>query len=65
VGVVIAGPSGKVKLTTDSEGVYDITGLPPGEYTVELTTKFGGRFAYVLHAGEIGESTFWGIEPSS
>ncbi len=32
--VEIQGPSGKLILTSDDQGIYDITGLPPGYYEV-------------------------------
>jgi hypothetical protein len=32
--VIIAGPAGTVSTTTDRDGIYDLSGLPPGRYTV-------------------------------
>lgn len=37
--VLITGSSGTTAAVTDDEGVYDVTGLPSGKYTVELSTK--------------------------
>ncbi len=34
VKVVITGPQGTITTTTDQQGIYDVTGLPPGQYTV-------------------------------
>jgi hypothetical protein len=31
---MIDGPAGSMRLTTDKEGIYDIGGLPPGDYQV-------------------------------
>jgi hypothetical protein len=36
--VIIAGPSGEVTVTTDADGIYDISGLPPGHYSVHAST---------------------------
>jgi hypothetical protein len=37
--VLIKGPAGSRIVVTDAEGVYDVTGLSPGSYSVELSTK--------------------------
>jgi hypothetical protein len=34
VRVIITGPEGSVTTATDQEGIYDVTGLPPGSYKV-------------------------------
>lgn len=36
VRVEIKGPSGSMFVTSDSEAVYDATGLPPGHYSIEI-----------------------------
>jgi hypothetical protein len=36
--VIITGPSGDVTVTTDADGIYDISGLPPGHYSVHTST---------------------------
>jgi hypothetical protein len=37
--VLIKGPAGNTVAVTDGDGVYDVSGLPFGQYTVELSTK--------------------------
>jgi hypothetical protein len=37
--VVITGPAGNLTVTTDQQGVYDVTGLPPGHYDVRAETR--------------------------
>jgi hypothetical protein len=41
--VAITGPSGTVTVTTDNQGIYDLTGLPPGHYEIRSETP-GSRF---------------------
>jgi hypothetical protein len=36
---LIKGPSGTTSVITDDSGVYDVSGLPFGQYTLELSTK--------------------------
>ena len=36
VEVRITGPTGSSIFVTDAQGIYDVTGLPPGEYAIEL-----------------------------
>ena len=37
--VVITGPRGPVTVTTDSQGIYDLSGLPPGHYDIHAETR--------------------------
>jgi hypothetical protein len=37
--VLVKGPTGTNTVVTDERGVYDVVGLPSGQYTVELPTK--------------------------
>jgi hypothetical protein len=37
--ILIKGPAGNTVAVTDDNGVYDVAGLPFGQYTVELSTK--------------------------
>jgi hypothetical protein len=58
--VVIAGPSGTVTITTDSQGIYDLGSLPPGHY--EIHSEIRGSSPWhtqcwngeELKAGEVG-----------
>jgi hypothetical protein len=36
---LIKGPAGNTVAVTDGDGVYEVSGLPFGQYTVELSTK--------------------------
>jgi hypothetical protein len=36
--VLIKGPAGSTVTVTDADGIYDVTGLPLGQYTIELST---------------------------
>jgi hypothetical protein len=36
VSIRITGPAGSTISVTDAQGIYDVSGLPPGEYTLEL-----------------------------
>lgn len=40
--IVISGPSGKTNVTSDQNGVFDISGLPPGRYNIGRQTEKGG-----------------------
>ncbi len=46
--VVITGPNGSIATTTDSEGVYDVSGLIPGRYTVRADA-YSERFRDYPH----------------
>lgn len=37
--VLISGPNGMTTTETDKEGIYDVTGLPAGPYTIVADTK--------------------------
>jgi hypothetical protein len=39
--VAITGPSGRAVATADADGIYDISGLPPGEYEVDRADSRG------------------------
>ncbi len=63
--VVISGPSGTVKAVSDAEGIYDVTGLPPGSYVIRSSTPstrdggFDGCRREDLAAGAIGGCTIY------
>jgi hypothetical protein len=60
--VVIDGPTGAFTLTTDTEGIYDATGLPPGHYKVHVEPRGTkpvwhtqcGSTGYELKSGDVG-----------
>jgi hypothetical protein len=37
--VAISGPAGTATVTTDQNGIYDLTGLPPGHYAITANAK--------------------------
>jgi hypothetical protein len=51
--VSIEGPSGRIVILTDAEGIYDAAGLTPGEYTVRLASGDAPRSILELRAGEL------------
>ena len=59
--VVITGPSGTVIITTDKQGIYDVTGLPPGRYEIHAESR-SSKFwhtdcrsgGYELKSGDVG-----------
>ena len=58
--VVITGPSGAVTITTDSQGIYDLNGLPPGHYEIYTETRGSSPWrnqcwnGEELKSGEVG-----------
>jgi len=58
--VRITGPAGSDVSTTDAEGIYDVSGLPPGHYTVELAAPNPHRAnRYDLRDRDIREDAFY------
>lgn len=39
VAVIVEGPGGAVATTTDRDGIYDVSGLPPGRYSIRVPTS--------------------------
>ncbi len=58
VSVFVTGPSGSFGLVTDAQGFYDITGLPPGQYTINPTGIKWSGFTHDLKKGSVGEESF-------
>lgn len=46
IDIVIVGPGGSVVTTTDQHGIYDVTGLPPGRYSIRTDTSNGKSQQY-------------------
>lgn len=63
VSVVAKGPAGSIVSVTDSQGIFDFIGLPPGPYTVEpLTTLSNGRNLSVglnLKSGDVEDFSLY------
>jgi hypothetical protein len=38
INVVITGPTGSITTTTDELGIYDVSGVPPGRYSIRTET---------------------------
>jgi hypothetical protein len=57
VSILISGPAGSITTTTDAEGVYDVTRLPPGRYRVEIAPPNPRqppcRESYELKTGDV------------
>lgn len=37
--VAISGPAGIAEVMTDQDGIYDLSGMPPGHYTITANAK--------------------------
>lgn len=67
VGISMEGPSKSIISSTDGDGIYDATALPPGRYTLHLAANdasghsaFGTKTpVFELKAGEIGGTDFY------
>jgi len=64
VKVVITGPEGTVITTTDKDGIYDVSGLVPGQYEVLPENGQDERWGYsscagprMLFSGDVGGCT--------
>jgi hypothetical protein len=58
----ITGPGGKVTATTDSQGIYDLVGLPSGHYSVQVEPEgqrdhFSGAASGDVKSGEVWGTT--------
>jgi hypothetical protein len=63
VAVVIEGPAGAISTTTDHEGIYDVTGLPPGHYSIRVpSSRRHGSCQDVseqgLKSGDVGGASY-------
>jgi len=57
--VLLHGPDGSTVLTTNADGIYDATGLPPGRYSVELANHHdSGGYTFDLKTGDVRKATF-------
>lgn len=60
--VMVDGPAATLTLTTDTDGIYDVTGLPPGRYEIYLQARGSkpawhtqcGKTGYELKPGDVG-----------
>jgi hypothetical protein len=58
--ILIKGPAGRKLVVTDVQGIYDVTGLPPGRYSVELSTKdWHPAYALDLQRVAVGDSVLF------
>jgi hypothetical protein len=62
VTVIIDGPSGSTVTTTDHDGIYDVSGLPPGHYSIRVPSsrRHGACQVYGEQGLEPGD--VWGCE---
>lgn len=62
--VIIEGPMGSIATVTDNDGIYDISGLPPGSYSIRLQSSgpHGICQDFRQHGLEAGD--VWGCELS-
>lgn len=65
VKVLISGPHGITATKTDKEGIYDVTGLPAGPYTIIAEAKplrFGGDRCQTYADFDLKSGDVWGCE---
>lgn len=57
--VLLHGPNGSTVLTTNAGGIYDVIGLPPGRYNVELVNHHDSEvYTFDLKTGDVTQATF-------
>lgn len=57
--VLIRGPSGEAGVVTDSQGIFDVSGLPKGKYTVELlNAPRSGSYSFDFESSPVAGMTF-------
>ncbi len=59
VELIVTGPSGSISSTTDQQGIYDVPGLPPGHYSVEVKCKNLRSYRYKAE-GDVSSGQIWG-----
>ena len=57
--LIVTGPSGTVSATTDENGVYDVTGLTPGHYSVQIKSERLHGYRYGAEA-DVKAGQVWG-----
>jgi hypothetical protein len=59
--LLITGPGGSISTTTDHQGVYDLVGLAPGHYSVDVESgshsDYRDRAQADVKSGEVWEAT--------
>jgi hypothetical protein len=56
--ILIQGPAGSTTLVTNTDGIYDATGLPPGHYSVQMVNSLGEIHTFDLKPGGVKVLTF-------
>ena len=59
VEVVITGPKGTISTTTDEQGVYDVSGLPEGHYSVKARSADRDGYGHE-EQGDVKSGEVWG-----
>lgn len=57
--IIVKGPTGTVFTRTDQEGIYDVSGLPPGHYSVEVGPDSPRSYLYEAQ-GNVNTGQVWG-----
>jgi len=59
VEVIITGPKGSISATTDEQGVYDVSGLPEGHYSVKARSADLDGYGHE-EQGDVKSGEVWG-----
>ena len=60
VAVIVDGPSGSVATVTDHDGIYDVSGLPPGRYSIRVPTSGPHGTCQDFREGTLESGDVWG-----
>jgi hypothetical protein len=59
--IVIIGPAGRTETTTDAQGIYDVSGMPPGRYSIQAQSPDPERLDWDEQF-DVKDGEVWGRE---